>query len=222
MSLWAKHSQQPDLEYHSLLWPCWTVQLDWNRLKATMNKDSENQFNWSYYSWNSDVHCFGYKKDIVAFGYKKSSPDGNEVSFLWCPARTLGLVIAIQLCMMCAFCLPRAKVVYPIRLFYKIAHTDLRKLFPSPPSAVVVTLLSNVLMFQRKCHLWSSAPEERQACFCQLQTKSRQVLSVVQVRNCCASLSSVKDARIALARWADGNCSSFSGPGFVAFGSSPL
>lgn len=207
MSLWAKHSQQPDLEYHSLLWPCWTLQLDWNRLKATMNKDSENQFNWAYSSWNSDVHFFGYKKDIVAFGCK-SSPDGNiRCLFFWCPARTLGLVIEIQFCMMCAFCLLRADIIYPICLFYKIAHTDLQRLFPSPPSAVVVTLLSSVLMFQRKCHHWSSAPEKRQACFCQQQMKNRRVHSVVQVRNCCASLFSVKDAWIALARRANGNCS---------------
>lgn len=34
--------------------------------------------------------------------------------------------------MMCTFCLPRAKVIYPVRLFYKIAHINLQKLFPFP------------------------------------------------------------------------------------------
>lgn len=132
MSLWAKHSQEPDLEYHSLLWPRWTLQLDWNRLKATLNKDSGNQFNWSYSSWNSDTHFFVYKKRYCGFWMQESSPDGNKVSFLWCPARALGLLIAVQFCTMCAFCLPRAKVIYPVRLFYKIAHTDLKSYFLPP------------------------------------------------------------------------------------------
>lgn len=63
---------------------------------------------------------------------QESSPDGNKVSFLSCPARPLGLVSAIQFCMMCTFCLPRAKVIYPVRLFYEIAHINLQKLFPFP------------------------------------------------------------------------------------------
>lgn len=136
---------------------------------------------------------------------QESSPDGNKVSFLWCPARTLGLVIAIQFCMMCAFCLPRAKIKYPIRLFYKIAHTNLQKLFPSPKCSGD-NLVKQCAYVSKKMPSLNLCPGKA-ASMLLPKTNEDWAGPLCGARNCCASPSSVKYAWIALARWANSNCS---------------
>lgn len=71
-------------------------------------------------------------------------------------------------------------------------------------------------MSQRKHHLWNSASGKMQWCFA--NNKWRIVArthSLVKGRNCCIELSSGKCVWVTLARWANSDCSQFSGSGFV-------
>lgn len=95
--------------------------------------------------------------------------------------------------------------MYPIRLFYTIAHINLQKLFPFPECSDD-DLVEQCAYVSKKMPSLKLCPGKA-ASFCQKQMKNRRVHSVGKARNGCASLSSVKYTWITLARWANSNCS---------------